>query len=319
MILLKTAAELFLLSHKNRVSIMLLKHLKFLTLLIILFIFKINAATLLLIPQDSLNNVNAQGGILEFKKSYIQRYCNSSENLDTLFLNNYSGLPLKAMQFKIKIENGNRILKIKSVKNGSALPSELYLFDYYIHNGLIDSEGNLYDMVSVVFLGNGWNALAPANKYHIATLEYDIGEINPNIENIINIRLTDVFGATADPIMDALIKTDGYEKINITQYQSTVSDDAKCLYQNYPNPFNPVTKIQYSIAPFPLLEGARGGLVTLKVYDILGKEVVTLVNEIKSAGNYTVDFNASELPSGVYIYQLTAPGFTQARKMILAK
>ena len=83
------------------------------------------------------------------------------------------------------------------------------------------------------------------------------------------------------------------------------------LEQNYPNPFNPNTQIKYSIK--------ETGLVQLRVYDILGKEIATLVNENKEAGNYSIDFNASELPSGVYIYQLTTPGFTQARKMILTK
>jgi len=57
----------------------------------------------------------------------------------------------------------------------------------------------------------------------------------------------------------------------------------------------------------------------LKIFNSLGEEVRTLVNEIKPAGNYEVEFNASNLPSDVYIYQLTTPGFTQARKMILAK
>jgi len=83
------------------------------------------------------------------------------------------------------------------------------------------------------------------------------------------------------------------------------------LEQNYPNPFNPTTQINYSIK--------EAGLVQLKVYDILGKEIATLVNENKEAGNYSIGFNAAELPSGVYIYQLTTPGFSQVRKMILAK
>jgi len=83
------------------------------------------------------------------------------------------------------------------------------------------------------------------------------------------------------------------------------------LEQNYPNPFNPTTQISYSIK--------EAGLIQIKVFDILGKEIALLVNENKEAGNYSVDFNASQLPSGVYIYQLTTPGFTQARKMILAK
>ncbi|MDT3695140.1 MAG: T9SS type A sorting domain-containing protein [Ignavibacterium sp.] len=83
------------------------------------------------------------------------------------------------------------------------------------------------------------------------------------------------------------------------------------LNQNFPNPFNSVTSIQYAIA--------NKQFVTLKVYDILGKEIATLVNENKEAGNYSVDFNAAELPSGVYIYQLSTAGFTQIKKMILTK
>ncbi len=83
------------------------------------------------------------------------------------------------------------------------------------------------------------------------------------------------------------------------------------LSQNYPNPFNPTTKINYSIK--------ESGHVTLKVYDILGREVAVLVNENKPAGSYTVEFNAANLPSGVYIYKLTAGKFTAVKKLILMK
>ena len=83
------------------------------------------------------------------------------------------------------------------------------------------------------------------------------------------------------------------------------------LLQNYPNPFNPSTKISYSIK--------EEGLVTLKVYDILGKEIATLVNENKPSGNYEAEFNASALPSGMYIYKLQAGNFTDVKKMLLLK
>ncbi|BDQ03348.1 S8 family serine peptidase [Ignavibacterium sp.] len=85
------------------------------------------------------------------------------------------------------------------------------------------------------------------------------------------------------------------------------------LQQNYPNPFNPSTTIEYVIP-----NGVRN-LVTLKVYDLLGSEVTTLVNEEKSAGIYKVDFDASELTSGIYFYKLQAGSFSQSRKMILLK
>jgi hypothetical protein len=87
--------------------------------------------------------------------------------------------------------------------------------------------------------------------------------------------------------------------------------DENILHPNYPNPFNPTTKISYSIK--------EEGLVTLKVYDILGKEIATLVNENKSAGFYEADFNASQLPSGMYVYKLQAGSFVQTRKMLLMK
>ena len=83
------------------------------------------------------------------------------------------------------------------------------------------------------------------------------------------------------------------------------------LEQNYPNPFNPNTKIEFRIADF--------GLVSLKVYDILGREVATLVNEEKQPGRYEIEFDASQFSSGIYFYRMHTGSFTQARKMIFLK
>ena len=83
------------------------------------------------------------------------------------------------------------------------------------------------------------------------------------------------------------------------------------ISQNYPNPFNPVTKINYQI---PKLN-----YITLKVYDVLGNEITTLVNEEKSIGNYEVEFDGSIFPSGVYFYSLQAGSFVETKKMILLK
>ena len=95
------------------------------------------------------------------------------------------------------------------------------------------------------------------------------------------------------------------------------------LSQNYPNPFNPATKIKYLIPSNknPLLGGARGGLVTLKIYDILGNEIATLVNKEQSSGEYEVEFDAGKynLSSGIYFYQLKAGSFISTKKMILLK
>ncbi|MCH7974192.1 MAG: T9SS type A sorting domain-containing protein [Bacteroidetes bacterium] len=83
------------------------------------------------------------------------------------------------------------------------------------------------------------------------------------------------------------------------------------LSQNYPNPFNPSTNINFSV---PL-----SSFVIVKVYDVLGKEVASLVNEELKAGSYKFNFNAKGLTSGVYFYRLTAGNFTQTKKMILLR
>ena len=83
------------------------------------------------------------------------------------------------------------------------------------------------------------------------------------------------------------------------------------LANNYPNPFNPSTIIKYTIP--------KQNFVELKIYDILGREVATLVNEEKSAGNYEINFNGSKLSSGVYFYRLQAGSFVSTKKFVMLK
>jgi hypothetical protein len=83
------------------------------------------------------------------------------------------------------------------------------------------------------------------------------------------------------------------------------------LEQNYPNPFNPTTTIKYQIP--------ERSFVTIKVYDVLGNEIETLVNEEKPAGSYEIEFNGTGLPSGTYFYQLQAGSFVETKKMVLMK
>ncbi len=89
------------------------------------------------------------------------------------------------------------------------------------------------------------------------------------------------------------------------------------LEQNFPNPFNPKTIINYNIE-FPLNKGGQG-VVSLKVYDALGKEVAILVNEKQNAGSYSVEFNGEGLPSGIYFYKLEAGDFVETKRMVLLK
>ena len=104
------------------------------------------------------------------------------------------------------------------------------------------------------------------------------------------------FKATTDPTVSV------NDDINLNSYH---------LFQNYPNPFNPSTKINYRIS--------EAGMVQLKVYNILGVEVATLVNEFQYSGDHSVGFSPAGLSSGVYFYTLSVNNFTQTRKMILEK
>ena len=89
------------------------------------------------------------------------------------------------------------------------------------------------------------------------------------------------------------------------------------LYQNYPNPFNPATTIKYIIPETPYMASLPN--VTLKVYDIVGRKIATLVNDIKPAGVHSVQFDGSNLPSGIYFYRIQAGEFSLSKKMILMK
>jgi len=93
--------------------------------------------------------------------------------------------------------------------------------------------------------------------------------------------------------------------------ETNSAPDNYILYQNYPNPFNPSTTIRYSIT--------NPDIVRIKIYDILGREVKTLVNEFKQSGNYEIQFDASGLASGIYLYRIESGKFVQTKKMILLK
>ena len=113
------------------------------------------------------------------------------------------------------------------------------------------------------------------------------------------------------------IDTDGAYEYSDVVFVMLKLPEELVLDQNFPNPFNPTTTIKYTI-PINIGTG-QTSIVRLKVYDVLGREVAVLVNERQQQGNYKVNFNASDLPSGTYIYRLTVGGFNQSKKLILLK
>jgi hypothetical protein len=100
---------------------------------------------------------------------------------------------------------------------------------------------------------------------------------------------------------------------------STETPSEFSLHQNFPNPFNPVTKIHLDIPNGFATNTFGNNKVVLKVYDIMGREITTLVNEQLQPGTYEVTFDGSNLPSGVYFYQLRAGEFVETKKLILLK
>jgi photosystem II stability/assembly factor-like uncharacterized protein len=101
------------------------------------------------------------------------------------------------------------------------------------------------------------------------------------------------------------------ESVSSIKFENNNKPDGYALFNNYPNPFNPTTKISYEIP--------ERSFVTVKVFDVLGNEVATLVNEEKFTGSYEVDFKPNRLTSGIYFYRLQADSYAETKKMILLK
>jgi len=155
-----------------------------------------------------------------------------------------------------------------------------------------------------IFRTSGNNIWFSSNQ-GIFWLSVDNSGLNGNINDIVITKNNKIYLATEDGVFwgeadSIVVSVEKNEPLKLFS-----------LSQNYPNPFNPSTVISYQL---PVI-----GFVSLKVYDILGKEIATLVNEEQPAGEYEIEFDGSALTSGIYFYQLKAGDFTQTKKMILLK
>ncbi len=153
----------------------------------------------------------------------------------------------------------------------------------------------------------------------------DLGRIHWRGWKFISIPLISISGPSKKMIslsvvQDSSVSTEGSiffddmqldAVMNGVQNNRVIHPSEFSLGQNYPNPFNPTTVIPFSIT--------KQVKVSIKIFDILGRELMVVLNELKSAGEYTVVFDAINLPSGIYYYSLTAGEFMQSRKMILLK
>jgi len=140
--------------------------------------------------------------------------------------------------------------------------------------------------------------------------------IDPNIATYLESRGTPITGIETDYEGDERntltpdIGADEFDGVVGVKDEESLPTEF-VLEQNYPNPFNPSTKIKYSVP--------QTSEVQIKVFDVLGNEIEILISEEKSVGNYELNWNATNLPSGVYFYQLRAGDFVQTKKMLLLK
>jgi hypothetical protein len=181
--------------------------------------------------------------------------------------------------------------------------------------------GNLKDAVIYAKNGNTFVKFGFSDANGIFHLQ----SVSPgNIKFIV-----DRMGFSHDSITVTVPSSGNIDSVNFTLNQmyvkitkiSTEIPEKYSLYQNYPNPFNPVTKIKFEIPSGLSFPNSSIGnpQVLLKVYDILGKEIATLVNEKLNPGTYEVEFNGANLPSGVYFYRLIAGDYAAVKKMLLLK
>jgi hypothetical protein len=201
-----------------------------------------------------------------------------------------------------------------------------------VSNLLVDPSANLGIQPPNSLSYNGGTL---AGIHQIPNVVIDIYEANktegpPSAYRWLGSTTTDANGVFAfdfnDPLVEAVTATASTSSMGTSSFAyldkfTGVENKDELLKkfsldQNYPNPFNPITKIKYTI---PSEGTSLMKSVQLKVYDVLGNEVATLVNEEKRAGNYEITFNAANLPSGIYFYQLKAGEFVSTKKLMLLK
>ncbi|MCB9210791.1 MAG: T9SS type A sorting domain-containing protein [Ignavibacteriales bacterium] len=203
---------------------------------------------------------------------------------------------------------------------------ENYLFaghkkDIIISNKIYTTDRN-YDRVVIY----GWhlsvnNPIQPVYNGHIASYaDYSHGVRLISDQIIVNGDTTNIANVLRDPLLSNLISSEGvikkpyYPASNIFTSMMNDRNDSEnsfSLYQNYPNPFNPNTKIDYMLN--------QNSFVDLSIYDCVGQKIEVLVNGNHKRGNYSSEFFAGNLPSGIYFYKLSSENFSSTKKMLLIK
>ncbi|MBI1931308.1 MAG: T9SS type A sorting domain-containing protein [Ignavibacteriales bacterium] len=154
------------------------------------------------------------------------------------------------------------------------------------------------------------NGIGRFGEFNIPLASNTSHTIEPNWNDVTNTDLKILVDEGNDGTVDDTLSLTN-KITGIGNSQGSLLPTEYKLEQNYPNPFNPTTTISYQI---PVNKH-----ITIKVYDVLGREIATLIDEYKPAGIYKLEFNASRLVSGVYFYKLRAGSFVETRKMIIMR
>ena len=171
----------------------------------------------------------------------------------------------------------------------NVLPKQISKSVFGNHQGLVIAGSD--SIFTSIDFGNTWNYQKYLGYENFTTeIEYYNGKYYLGTDR------------TGLYVVDVITSVDDKEKNLPKSYQ---------LFQNFPNPFNPLTKIKFKVP--------KSEFVQIKVYDILGKEIKTLLNEYKTIGSYEVEFDARNLPSGVYFYRMISGSYTETKKMILLR
>ena len=179
-------------------------------------------------------------------------------------------------------------------------------YNLQYNSGLISGKHQLANVIIDIYAANAFEL--PASSY--SRIGTTITDSNGNFSLTTGLNLEAITATATD--QDG--NTSNFARLNIVSDVEKENDkipNEYTLHQNFPNPFNPSTTISFSIP--------EEEFVSLKVFNTLGEEITELLNETKSAGNYSVLFNAEELPSGIYFYKIAAGNFFQTRKMMLVK
>lgn len=257
--------------------------------------FSVTPQKKILNPQDTLNLV------VTFKPKSFNTFT------DTVILENRALASVLKINLKGQSPSPNLVLttnqlEFGSVKQDSLVTKIIAITNSSINNLSIDSVFTLTERFSIV--GNSTFQTVRRGDTLKVTISFSSSSVgtfsdtlyisNNSLNKVVKVFLSGI----ATPVL------------SVSDENSALPEEF-ALRQNYPNPFNPSTTINYQLP--------KNSLVTLKVFDVLGKEVAELVNEMKDAGYYDVKFDASKLSSGIYFYRITAESFIATKKLLLMK